>query len=695
MKKDLLFEIGTEEIPARFMNKTLNRLKTESERVLNENRIVFDEIKTYGTPRRLTLLVKAVEDKQEDLEMEIKGPSIKASYDSDDKPTKALLGFMNGNKLKPEDLIIKELSGTEYVYAKKSEKGNNTQEVLKVLLPQIITSITFPKSMKWGGKSFRFVRPIRWLMPIYGEELIEFNKDGIPCSRFTKGHRTLSDGDIKVNNTSEYFEKLKSGYVIVDQDKRRQIIKEQIADIAQEKGGTVITDDALLEEVLYLVEYPTAFCGDFDKEFLSLPREVVITPMKEHQRYFPLEDKNGKLMNHFIAVRNGDSEFIHIVKEGNEKVLRARLSDARFFYEEDKKTKLEQSAEKLKNVVFQETIGTMFDKTNNIKKVSAYLAGKLDLDEREKEYLERAAYLCKADLVTNMVKEFDELQGVMGKEYALIQGENYDVANAIEEHYMPRYAGDDIPSSTIGSILSISDKIDTITGCFSIGIQPTGSHDPYALRRNAIGIINILLAKSLQLDLKELLYTAIAPFAEKAILKDEKEKILNEIIRFFRERLRNVLLDKGFDYDILDSVLDEKINDLYDAYLRISEIDKWKKKDEGFLDIIGSFNRVSNLATKCNEVKVNPELINLDEEKALMTAYEETKIKFEAAMLARDYNAAMYSLKYLKIPIDDFFDNIMVMVEEEDLKNNRLSILKLISDMMNIFADFSSIVITG
>ena len=695
MKRNLLFEIGTEEIPARFMNKTLDLLKTASERIFNENRIVFDEIKTYGTPRRLTLLAKNVQDKQKDLESTIKGPSVKASYDSENNPTKALLGFMGGNKLKPEDLFIKELSGTDYVYAKKSEKGNSTQEVLKVILPQIITSITFPKSMKWGGKSFRFVRPIRWLMPIYGEDLIVFDKDGIPCNRYTKGHRTLSDGDIKVNNTDEYFEKLKSGYVIVDQDERRKIIKEQIAEIAADKGGIVKTDDVLLEEVLYLVEYPTAFCGDFDKEFLSLPKEAVITPMKEHQRYFPLEDKNGKLMNHFIAVRNGDSAFINTVKEGNEKVLRARLSDARFFYEEDKKTKLEQSAEKLRSVVFQETIGTMFDKTNNIKKVSAYLAEKLDLNEKEKEYLERAAYLCKADLVTNMVKEFDELQGVMGKEYALIQGENFHVANAIEEHYMPRYAGDDIPSSTIGSILSISDKIDTITGCFSIGIQPTGSQDPYALRRNAIGIISIILGKSLHLNLRELLYTAIEPFTEKGILKDEKEKILNEIIKFFKERLRNVLLEKGFDYDILDSVLTVKMNDLYDAYLRVGEIAKWKKKDIGFLDIISSFNRVSNLATKCNEIKVDPGLIKLDEEKALMEAYEITKTKLEAAVMAKDYNAAMESLKYLKIPIDDFFDSIMVMVEEEEIKNNRLSILKLISDMMNIFADFSSIVITG
>lgn len=692
LKRDLIFEIGTEEIPAKYMNKSLEQLKSVAENLFKENRICYSEAKTYGTPRRLTLYVKDILDKQEDLEIVIKGPSKKAAYDSDSNPTKALLGFMKGNKLKKEDVFIKELSGVEYAYAKKFEKGSNTIEVLKELLSQLITAINFPKSMKWGNKSFRFVRPVRWLMPIYGDVLIEFNKDGIPCSKKTKGHRVLSNGDININNTDEYFEKLRKGYVIVDQDERREMIKNQIEKIAIDKGGIITADDELLEEVLYLVEYPTAFCGSFDKEFLTLPKEVVITPMKEHQRYFPLEDKNEKLMNCFIAVRNGDKNFIDIVKEGNEKVLRARLSDARFFFEEDKKIGLEQCVQKLKNVVFQETLGTMYNKTNNIRNISAYLSNELCLDEKDKEYLDRAAYLCKADLVTNMVKEFDELQGIMGREYALIQGENPMIANAIKEHYMPRFAGDDVPDSLVGSILSISDKIDTITGCFSIGIQPTGSQDPYALRRQAIGIISIILEKSLHISLKNLFNIVLEPFIEKGILKDEKTKIVSEIVEFFKGRLKNVLLDKGYDYDILDAVLKERTDDLYDAYLRINELSKWKKSEE-FLSIISSFNRVSNLASKCNDVSINTNLIIEDEEKVLLSAYEKTKTKFLNAIELRDYNGALESLKYLKVPIDNFFDNIMVMVEDNDIKNNRLSILKSISEMMNIFADLSIIVV--
>ena len=347
----------------------------------------------------------------------------------------------------------------------------------------------------------------------------------------------------------------------------------------------------------------------------------------------------------------------------------------------------------MKTVVFQETIGTMYEKTENIKNIANYLSKELHLVKEEENNLNRAAYLCKADLVTNMVKEFAELQGVMGKEYALIQGEKDNVANAIKEHYMPKYSGDEVPQSVIGSILSISDRIDTITGCYSIGIQPTGSQDPYALRRSAIGIINIILERTFNINLRELLLKAFEPFEEKGILKEEKEKILNDILRFFKERLRNVLLDKGYDYDILDSVLTVKTDNIYDAFLKIDELSKWRKKDAGFLDIIGSFNRVSNLAAKCEKTKLNYEMIKDQEEKALMSAYETTKTKFMKAIELKNYNDALESLKYLKVPIDNFFDNIMVMVEEEDIRINRLSLLKSISDMMNTFADFGAIVI--
>ncbi|MCK9216326.1 MAG: glycine--tRNA ligase subunit beta [Firmicutes bacterium] len=688
MKKDLIFEIGTEEIPARFMNKSLERLKLIAESLFKDNRIRYGEINVYGTPRRLTLYVKDVMDKQEDLEIIKKGPSKKAAYDSDGNPTKALLGFLKGNKFEKDNLSVKD----EYLYGKRLEKGNDTIEVLKEILPKVITAINFPKSMKWGNKSFKFVRPVRWLLPIYGDKLVEFDKDGIPCSKITKGHRTLSKEDIIIDNTSEYFDKLREGFVIVDQNERREMIRNQINRIAVEKGGVITTDEELLEEILYLVEYPTAFCGSFDEEFLELPKEVVITPMKEHQRYFPIEDDKGELLNYFIAVRNGDENYINIVKEGNEKVLRARLSDARFFFDEDKKTGLESCVEKLKNVVFQETLGTMYDKTSNIKDISSYLSEELRLSDIDKKYLDRAAYLSKADLVTNMVKEFDELQGIMGKEYALIQGEDPLVAKAIGEYYMPRFAGDKVPSSTVGSLLSISDKIDTIAGCFSIGIQPTGSQDPYALRRQALGIINIILEKSINLSFRGLAKKSLEPFIKKNILAKEESKVLDQIEEFFKVRLKNALLEQGYDYDILDAVLNKGIDDIYDAYLRIKELSKWRKKEE-FLNIVGSFIRVSNLAKECKNPVINYSLFDSEEEKTLVHIYEKTKEEFLKAIGEKDYNNALKAIEVLKEPIDNFFDNIMVMVEDINIRNNRLAILKQISEMMNIFADLSIIVV--
>ncbi len=688
MKKDLIFEIGTEEIPARYMAKTLKEFRSIAENIFDENRISYSKIATYGTPRRLTLYAENVPVKQENLEVIKKGPSEKAGYDNLGKPTKALLGFLKGNNLQLNDVFHQE----GYIFGKKFIEGDNTIEVLKELLFQIVTSISFPISMKWGNKSFKFVRPIRWFMPIYGDTLIELNKDGIPCDKKTKGHRALSTGDIYIENTDIYFKELESNFVIVDQDQRREMIKRQTSKIASEKGGNIVADDRLLEEILYLVEYPTAFCGYFHKDFLQLPREVVITPMKEHQRYFPLEDKKGNLMNCFIAVRNGNENYIEIVKEGNEKVLHARLSDAKFFFDEDKKIALDDCVLKLKDVVFQETLGTMYDKTNNIRGIARYISNVLSLNEKDKKHLDRAAYLCKGDLVSNMVKEFDELQGIMGGEYAIIQGESPQVASAIKEHYMPRFSNDNVPKSLIGSIISIADKIDTIVGCFSIGIQPTGSQDPYALRRQAIGIINIILIKKINIAMKDLLSKAIEAFTDKGILKNKSTIVISEIEEFIKGRLKNVLLDKGYNYDILDAVLAEGIDDIYDSYLKIQELSEWRKKEE-FLDIISSFKRVSNLASKCESVSINPNLAIEKEEKNLINTFNSTKERFYQAMNSKNYKEALESLKKLKNPIDEFFDNIMVMVDDVNLRNNRLSILKSIADMMKVFADLNMIVI--
>jgi len=690
--KDLVFEIGTEEIPAKFMNKAIEQLKENAEKVFKENRIEYKSLNTYGTPRRLVLYVKDMEEKQQDLELEVKGPSVRAAYDKDNNPTKALLGFAKANGLELKDIYVKELNSAEYVYGKKHLIGEKTIEVLKKILPELLVSITFPKSMKWGNKSFRFARPVRWLVPIFGDELVEFNKDDITCSKYSRGHRALSQGEIEISNASDYFHKMREAYVIVDQDERRKMIINQCEEIAKKVNGRILYDSELLEEIVYLVEYPTALLGSFEEEYLNLPREVIITPMKEHQRYFPLEDESGNLMNNFIAVRNGDNNYIDIVRKGNERVLRARLSDAKFFYEEDKKVPLDDCVEKLKHVVFQESLGTIYDKTMNIINNSIYLAQELGLDEASINKLKRAAYLSKADLVTNMVKEFDELQGIMGREYAQVQGEGIEVAQAIEEHYMPRYAGDRLPDSIIGAIIGIADRIDTICGCFSIGIQPTGSQDPYALRRQAISIINIILGMGLHLNFEELIKKAAEPYINKGIVKGDLCKLYDEITEFFKQRLKNVLLDRDYEYDVIDSVLKVGLTDIQDSFLKIEELTKWKKRED-FLNIVSSFIRVSNLAKKADSAQVNAELLSEAEEKKLYESYINVNHVFDEAMAKKEYDNALKAVMTMKPCIDDFFDNIMVMVEEENIRKNRLAILKSIENMMLNFADLSIIVI--
>lgn len=690
MSKDLLFEIGTEEIPAKYMRGTLEQVKAIAESKLSDHRIYFREIKTFGTPRRIILFVKEISERQEDLEELVKGPSKKAAYDERGNPSKALLGFLKSHKTEIDEVFLKEHSGVEYVYCKKQIEGQPTKEVLKTILPDIMTSITFPKSMKWGNKSFRFARPVRWLVPILGDELIEFDKDGIVCDRYTKGHRVLSEGDIEIRNTSEYFEKLREGYVIADQEERRSLIRKQCIELAAENAGEVLMDEELLEEVVYLVEYPTALMGSFEAHYLKLPKEAVITPMKEHQRYFPVVDKNKELMNCFITVRNGDNRFIETVREGNEKVLKARLADAEFFYTEDRKNSLESCVEKLKNVVFQETLGTIYDKTQRIAAVAEYLGSAAGLSSDSEENLLRAAYLCKADLVTNMVGEFDELQGIMGREYALLQGEKEEVADAIMEHYLPRFAGDCTPKAIIGSILSISDKTDTICGSFAIGIQPTGSQDPYALRRQAIGIVSTILEGKMHIGLSSLIDIALKPFLEKGILQGDVKTIKDSIVEFFRQRFRNVMLEKGFKYDIIDAVINNEFEDIYDSCLKIEELSKWKHRDE-FLNILTSFNRVSNLAAKAKNAEINTELFTEKEELELLRAFQRVNAEYDNCIDNGEYGKALEHLITLKKPIDSFFDNIMVMAEDEDIRNNRLGLLKSITNMMKRTADLSVI----
>lgn len=686
MKNYLLFEIGVEEMPARFVGNTLFQLESNLSKLLEENRIAFDEIKSYGTPRRLVLIVDGIQDKQSDLEEEIKGPAKKIAVDADNNFTKPAIGFMKSKNLNPEDIYFKVVGKDEYMFATIKQKGELSEDIIKEILPQTIKSVVFPKSMRWGGKNLRFVRPIRWLVTLLNDNVVDFDLEGIISSNVTKGHRFLGKSEITVNSLEDYLKKLKENYVILDQNQRKEIIKDQCTKVAEALSGTVELDEELLEEVTHLVEYPTAFYGEFDKDYTKLPKEVVITPMKQHQRYFPVT-KGGKLLPNFIAVRNGSDYRIENVKEGNEKVLEARLADALFFYNEDIKNNLESYIEKLKDVVFQAQLGSIYEKTLRMDKLSLDILDELDMQE-EKVHASRAAKLSKADLITGMVGEFDELQGFMGKEYAKVSGEDEAVCEAIFEHYLPRFSGDTLPQTNSGVALSIADKLDSIAGFFAIGIQPTGSQDPYALRRQALGILSILMDKKIDVDLKTLIEHALDNYIE---IDFDKSAVCANIMNFFNERVRIQFKDMGIRYDVVDAVISSDVNDVYDMYCRALALNNWLDRDE-LVEMLTAFNRVSTLAQKAESDKVDESLLKEDAERNLYSEFIDVKEKVEELISDKKYSDALETFATLRPVIDSLFDSVMVMDNDEVIKNNRLGLLKQIYDTMLKICDLSKIV---
>jgi len=686
MNNYLLFEVGVEELPSRFVSSTLDQIKNNLVKLFNENRITFDNIETYGTPRRLAFIVNGISDKQSNLEEEVKGPSKKISVDENGNFTKPALGFIKSKGLKEEDVFFKTVGKDEYIFGIIKKEGIETKEVLKSILPEAVKSVTFPKAMRWGGKNMRFARPIRWMVTLLNDEVIEINLEGIVSSNITKGHRFLGEKEFTVNSLNEYLTKLEENYVILDQNKRKEFIKQQCINVATSLGGEVEFDEDLLEEVTNLVEYPTAFYGEFDKEYTKLPKEVVTTPMKEHQRYFPVV-KDGKLLPNFIAVRNGNDYKIEVVKAGNEKVLVARLEDALFFYNEDIKNNLESYIEKLKTVVFQAKLGTVYDKSLRIEKLSLDILNSLNITDIKEDTL-RAAKLCKADLVTNMVFEFTELQGIMGREYAKVCGENESVSEAIFEHYLPRFAGDILPETKSGIVLSIADKLDSIAGFFAIGIQPTGSQDPYALRRQALGILSILMDKKLDVNLKDLVEHALNNYRN---LEFNKEEVCAQIMEFFRERIKNLFRDLGIRYDVIEAVLSSEINDISDIHTRAIELNKWLST-EGLVEMLTAFNRVSTLAQKANYSDIKEELLKEEAEIKLFNGFKDINKKVEELLKDKKYSEALDAFASLRPLVDNMFDNVMVMDKDEAIKENRLALLKQIYDTMLTICDLSKIV---
>ncbi|TYP77998.1 glycine--tRNA ligase subunit beta [Paenibacillus methanolicus] len=692
MAKDLLLEIGLEEVPARFVRGAMNQLKEKTVKWLENARIPHGDVKAFATPRRLAILIQDVEEKQADVSEEVKGPSRKIALDENGAWSKAALGFARSQGIDPADFFFKELGGVEYVYANKSSIGTVTSEVLPEGLSGIVTSMSFPKNMRWGAYDLKFVRPIKWMIALFGSEVVPFEITGVHTGNTTRGHRFLG-GETPVSEPRQYEAKLREQQVIVDVEEREQLILDQIASLAADKGWNIAVKEDLLEEVLFLVEYPNVLFGTFDPTFLNIPQEVLITSMREHQRYFPVLDGEGKLLPFFVTVRNGDRTSIEQVAKGNEKVLRARLSDAKFFYEEDQKLAINDALAKLAAIVYHEELGTVADKVRRIQVTASKLSDALRVDSRMLDDVTRAAAICKFDLVTQMVYEFPELQGVMGEDYARKAGERAEVAQAINEHYQPRFAGDRAPSSLVGAIVSIADKIDTIVGCFSIGIIPTGSQDPYALRRQAAGIVQIILAHGLKLPLDTLFNLSLDVHQGRA-LKREAGDIRKDLHEFFGLRVKNVLSEQGIRYDVIDAVMAAGYGDLRHAIDRASALTAAAagERQADFKLVVDALTRVGNLAAKATTREVNPELFAEEVEHALYQAFNVVKPKVDAALEAGDSAVALRELSVLKDAINGYFDRVMVMAEEENVRGNRLATLALIAEQTSRIADLSKLV---
>ena len=687
MAKDLLLEIGTEEIPARFMSNILAQLETLAAAKFAELRIAHGEIRAVGTPRRLALVVREVLEEQANSERINKGPSVKIAFDEQGRATKAAQGFAGSQGIDVSDLTVKD----GYVYAVIQEAGQSVAQLLPGILPEIIHALNFPKNMRWADLELRFVRPIRWLLALFGQDVIPFVIADVATGNSTFGHRFLSKGQICVHSVNDYFAKLAENHVMVDQEVRRQVIREQIEKIALSQGGIASIDEELLEEVTYLVEYPTALCGSFEDKYLELPSEAVITPMREHQRYFPVITEDGKLLPVFITVRNGGSDYIDVGRHGNERVLKARLADAQFFFEEDKKIPLAERLKKLKTIVFQEGLGSLYDKTVRLEALSGYIAEQAGLPEALLPDLIRGAHLSKADLATGMVCEFTELQGIMGREYALLSGESAAAAEAIFEHYLPRFAGDRLPVSPAGRAISIADKLDNIVATFSRGLVPTGSQDPYALRRQALGIVHILIDAKYHLSLERIVARAMDLL--EITDSGRRESLIREIQEFFRLRIKNVLTDHKLSYDVIEAAAAVGHDDIYDTWLRAKALGA-HCKTEAMQKAIQAFNRAGNLAKQAAASReVDAGLFSTEAEAALYDAYQTANARISGFIEERDYDAVLTAMAALTAPIDGFFQAVMVMVEDVEVRNNRLALLDSIARLITQVADFGKIVI--
>jgi glycyl-tRNA synthetase beta chain len=685
--KELLLEIGTEEIPAGFIPQALVDLENLIRKELDVNRINFDGVKTLGTPRRLVLVIESISEKQRDEEIRKVGPSKQAAFDAEGKPTKAAIGFAKSQSVPVESLKLIQTEKGEYVCAVKQEFGRPTLELLSSVLPKLILSIPFQKSMRWAEVPIRFARPIHWVLALFGGEVVPFEVGNVRSGNLTYGHRFMHPGSIEVRNFNSYLQKLREGFVIVDPAERKKRIEEGMDKEAASVSGKILKDEELLNEVNFLVELPVTLRGTFDREFLSLPGEILIHSMKEHQRYFPVIDGEGRLLPHFVCISNIVPRDQKMVVKGNERVLKARLSDAAFFFHDDLKISLERRVDQLKKVVFQAKLGTSYEKMDRFRRLALFMSERIDSTLRE--MVERTSLLCKADLVTGMVGEFPKLQGIVGREYARLSGERPEVSKAIYEHYLPRFAGDRLPSSPVGDIVSIADKMDTIVGCFGVGLVPTGTADPFGLRRQALGIIRIILEKKYPLSLAELIEESESQLKEK--MERDISEVKEEVLDFFRVRYQNFLMDKGYPFDVIEAVISPSFDELLDVQHRIDAL-RAAREWKDFESIVIGFKRAINILKGSPARKeMNASLFSESVEKNLYQSFLKAKERIELHLNKKDYESALLEMTQMKRPIDEFFDGVMVMVEDEAIRNNRLALLDEIGKLFRRIADFSKL----
>ncbi|HZK25630.1 MAG TPA: glycine--tRNA ligase subunit beta [Oscillospiraceae bacterium] len=689
-KESFLLEIGTEEIPARFISPALAQLAEAAAAEMKQQRLAYEDIKVYGTPRRLALLVSKVAEKQQTLEEKKKGPAVKAAYDAHGKPTPAAQGFARSQGVAVEELFTADVSGVPYVFAVRREAAHDVQTILPQLCARLIRSLNFPKPMFWHSKDVRFARPIRWLTALWGSTPIPFSFAGLTAANVTYGHRFLAAEAVKLKEAADYPQVMQQNFVMAEPQERKTKIAALVKEAARALGGHSVLHEDLLEEVVNLVEYPRVITGEFASAYLEVPQEVLITAMRTHQRYFPVFGEDNKLLPNFITISNGTSEeYAKNVRAGNERVLRARLADARFFFEEDRKQPLAAYVDKLDKIVFMEALGTMRQKTARTIKLVQRLAEELKVDASVREAAERATFLAKADLMTQMVSEFPELQGTMGMHYARLSGESAAVATAIDEHYAPRFAGDTPPATLPGALVALADKMDTLAACFALGLIPTGSQDPYALRRSAAGVVVTLADHSLPITIERLSELALSEL--QANLTQPAAEVTAQLADFMLQRVRYTFVEQGLRYDVIEAVLAGAVHNLPALWQR-AQVLQDKLNSPELTQILIPFTRVANLSRSEHSEVVQPKLLTAVAEKELYQALLTAEKSVQAAAGRSDFTAVFTALAPLYQPIENFFADVMVMAEDVTVRQNRLALLAQIKKLFLTLGDISTIV---